>query len=279
MQLADIAAVATVVALLILAYVHAKPAINRWATVKFLRIYSELHWDDLLTREQARELPWSRRLRRWRRNRTFRLVQRLMTRAHRIAEHELFKQLRAALNHSEYLPGPPGCDPLVVEAATVAKHEHEKRQARRRARVHRNVVCAGGCGTRYGKRRKDHNFTGGSGVEGGWYCPTNVSCRDEPTGEHHCGMCDLETRLSTIRQYPDQASHLTIDSTDAEHASNSPQGPVEAIKDRASEPQSQRSAPDLAGQRPAGPPTEDGGSTRVPPSLRNASESRRGCRG
>ena len=170
MQLGDVAAIATVVALLILAYVHAKPAISRWATVKFLRIYSELHWDDLLTREQAREFPWPRRLRRWRQNRTFRLVQRLMMRAHRIAQHELLEQFSTALDRSELLPGPPGCNPLVVEAATVAKHEHGKRQARHRARIHRKVVCAGGCGTRYGKRRRDHNFSGGSGIEGGWFC-------------------------------------------------------------------------------------------------------------
>ena len=143
MQLGDVAAIATVVALLILVYVHAKPAINRWATVKFLRIYSELHWDDLLAREQARELPWPRRLRRWRRNRTFRLVQRLMTRAHRIAQHDLVEQLSAAVDRSELLPRPSDCDPLVVEAATVAKHEHEKRQARHRARIHRKVSASG----------------------------------------------------------------------------------------------------------------------------------------
>ena len=135
MQLGDVAAIATVVALLILAYVHAKPAINRWATIRFLRIYSELHWDDLLTREQARELFWPRRLRRWRWNRSFRLVQRLMTRAHRIAQLELLEQLSAAVDRSELLPRPPDCDPLVVEAATVAKHEHEKRRARHRARM------------------------------------------------------------------------------------------------------------------------------------------------
>ena len=170
MQLADVAALAAVVALLILAYVHAKPAINRWATIKFLRIYSELHWDDLLTREQARELPWPRRLRRWRRNRMFHLVQHLMTRAHRITQHDLIEQLGTALDRSELMPVPPDCDPLVVEAAAIAKHEHEKRKARHRARIHRNVVCAGGCGTRYGKRRKDHNFSGGSGIEGGWFC-------------------------------------------------------------------------------------------------------------
>ena len=233
MQLADVAAVATVVALLILAYVRAKPAINRWATVKFLRIYSELHWDDLLTREQAKELPWPRRLRRWRRNRMFHLVQHLMTRAHRIAQHVLTEQLGTALDRSEFMPVPPGCDPLVVEAAAVAKHEHEKRKARHRARVHRNVVCAGGCGTRYGKRRKDHNFSGGGGVEGGWYCPTNISCLDEPTDEHYCGMCDRETRLSSVWKRPDQASHRTVACTEAGSAITNPQGPAGAEAERA----------------------------------------------
>ena len=200
MQLGDVAAVATVVALLILAYVQAKPAINRWATVKFLRIYSELHWDDLLTPEQAKELPWPRRLRRWRRNRMFHLVQHLMTRAHRITQHELGLQLHRALDRSELQPVPPGCDPLVVEAAAVAKHDRERRQARSRARVHKKVVCAGGCGTRYGKRRQDHNFSGGSGVEGGWRCPTNISCLHEPTGDHLCGMCTVEGWRPTIEQ-------------------------------------------------------------------------------
>ena len=155
MQLEDAAAIATVFALLIPAYVHAKPAINRWATVKFLWIYSELQWDDLLTREQARQLPWQKRLRRWRRIRMYRLVQHLMTRAHRIAHLNLLEQLSAARGRSEFLPPPSGCDPLVIEAAAIVKHDRDRRQARHRARVHRKIVCAAGCGTRSGKRR--HN--------------------------------------------------------------------------------------------------------------------------
>ena len=272
MQLADAAAIATVVALLILAYVHAKPAMNRWATVKFLRIYSELHWDDLLTREQARELPWPRRLRRWRRDRTFRLVQRLMTRAHRIAQHALLQQLRAALDRSEFLPGPPGCDPLVAEAATVAKHEHKKRQARHRARVHRSVVCAGGCGTRYGKRRKDHNFTGGSGVEGGWYCPTNVSCLDEPIGEHYCGMCDRETRHSTVGQYTEQARDPTTSSEDVETAIAEDQDTPEATAGRASEYDGDEFAPTPEEQGVVRPPTEGSDETPAQAPGRNTPE-------
>ena len=203
MQLADVAAVATVVALLILAYVHAKPAINRWATVKFLRVYSELHWDDLLAPAQARALPWPRRLRRWWRNRVFLLTQRLMTRIHRIAQHDLLAQLRSAHGRPEFSPVPTNCDPLVVEAAAVAKHDWNRRQARRRKRVHKNVVCAGGCGTKYGKRRADHSFSGGGGIEGGWLCPTDRSCLREPTGEHYCGMCTKADWLSSIRRSED----------------------------------------------------------------------------
>ena len=207
MQLADVAAVATVVALLILAYIHAKPAVNRWAAVKFLRVYSELHWDDLLAPEQARALPWPRTLRRWRRNRVFRLTHHLMTRAHRIAQHDLLEQLRAALNDgSAFLPPRVNCDPLVVEAAAVAKHDWDRRQSRLRARVHKKVACAGGCGTKYGKRRRDHSFSGGGGIDGGWLCPTNTSCLREPSGEHYCGMCTHQDWLSTIPQSEDPES-------------------------------------------------------------------------
>jgi len=202
-QLVNVAAIATVVALLILAYVHAKPAINRWATVKFLRVYSEMHWDDLLTREQARALPRRRRLRRWRRNRVFRLTHHLMTRAHRIAQHDLLEQLMTARDRPEHSPVPPDCNPLVIEAAAVAKHDWNRRQARHLARVHKGVVCAGGCGTKYGKRREDHSFTAGSGIEGGWLCPTDRSCLREPTGEHYCGMCTKADWLSSIRRSED----------------------------------------------------------------------------
>ncbi|MYI07508.1 MAG: hypothetical protein F4059_09405 [Gemmatimonadetes bacterium] len=264
MQLADAAAIATVVALLILAYVHAKPAINRWATVKFLRIYSEIQGDDLLTREQARALPWPRRLRRSRRNRVFRLTHHLMTRAHRIAQHELLEQLRVAYDRSEFSPVPPNCDPLAVEAAAIAKHDWNKRQARRQARIHRNVVCAGGCGTRYGKRRKDHNFTGGSGLEGGWLCPTNISCLREPTGEHHCGMCDREARLSILGHYPDEATRWTVSPAEAESVITSSRNQTATLDYQTSEHQVQRLAPRPAVERSAGAATVRGDATPVP---------------
>lgn len=251
MQLADAAAIATVVALLILAYVHAKPAINRWATVKFLRIHCEIDWDDLLTREQARQLPGRKRLRRWRRVRTFRLVQRLMTKAHRIAKYDLVDQLRPELDRSECAPVLPGSNPLVVEAAAIAKHDRDRRQARKRARIHRKVVCAGDCGTKYGKRRHDHKFS-----DSGWLCPSNISCIREPTGEHYCRMCDFEARFSTLGQCTEQAKDPTASAEDVETAIANDQHTREASAWRTSEHDGHEFAQELEEQGVVGPPTE-----------------------
>ena len=92
-------------------------------------------------------------------------------------------------------------------------------------------MCAGARGTRYGKRRHDHNFVEGSGIEGGWLCPTNISCRDEPTGEHYCGMCACQDWLSTIGALPDQANDRTVPLADVGNATTSPLSPAEAADD------------------------------------------------
>ena len=83
---------------------------------------------------------------------------------------------------------------IILEAAAVSRHPEDTRHLRHRMCRHRGVRCAGGCGTRYGKRHPDHNFSGSGGIEGGWHCPTEVSCRDEPTGVHYCGMCTMERK-------------------------------------------------------------------------------------
>lgn len=262
MTLGDVAAVETIVARPIVVCVAAKRAINRWATVKYLRIQCEIDWNDLLTPEQARHLAWRTRLRRWRRTCIFRLVQRLMTRAHRIARYDLFNQLMAELDRSEHLPVPPGRDPPVVKAAAIAKHERDRRQVRQRARIHRKVMCASGCGTRYGKRRHDHNFFGGSGIEGGWLCPTNLSCIREPAGEHYCGMCDLEAGLSTLGQCTEQPRDLTASSEDVKTAIANDPGTREAAARRASERDGHEFAPTPEERGVARPPTE--GSDETP---------------
>ncbi len=275
MPLGAIGNAATVCSLLILVYVHTKPAANRWATVKFLRTLSELRVENLLTREQARSLQWPRRLHRARRQFVFRLVQRLMTRAHRIAQDELLKQMNAACERSEFLPAPADCHPLAIEAAALSRHRRERQETHRRARVHKNVLCAGGCGTRYGKRRHDHSFTGGGVVEGGWFCPTNVSCVREPTGEHYCGMCGLGAHLPTIRQHTEQVKEPTASTEDAEKAITNHQGTPEAADERAPEQDSYESTPKPEEQGAARPPTEDSDATPAPPPARNTPENRR----
>ena len=81
---------------------------------------------------------------------------------------------------------------IVLEAAAVSRAREEQHQIKRLKRIHKGLCCAGGCGTRYGERRSDHNLSGFGGVEGGWLCESNESCHDKPTGEHYCGMCTME---------------------------------------------------------------------------------------
>ena len=52
--LGAVGSAATTVALLILVYTQAKPAVNRWATVKYLRSYCGLTFQDLITPELTR---------------------------------------------------------------------------------------------------------------------------------------------------------------------------------------------------------------------------------
>ena len=193
--LGAIGSAATTVALLILVYTQAKPAMNRWPTVKYLRSYYELTFEDLITPEQARALPWARRLRRaWRDKFVIPFVARMMTRQHRIHLLYLIDQLKQAdqrMVESFIAPQPADVDPLVVEAVSLSRDRRERRRIRRLKRVHRGVRCARGCGTKYGERRSDHSFIGGGGIEGGWFCPSADSCvdRQKATGDHFCGMC------------------------------------------------------------------------------------------
>ena len=178
---------ASLLSLAILAYVVSKPRVNRWAAVKCLRSFHEMTLDDLRAREQLRHLPWRRRVRQvWSRI-VFPAVQRLMTREDRIRIQVLIGQLDRVEEHltSRFAP-PSGCDPLAVEAVYLSMRRSEKWRIRTLKRDHRGVLCAGGCGTRYGKRRSDHSLSGG-GIASGWKCATNP-CPDT-SAPHYCGMC------------------------------------------------------------------------------------------
>lgn len=199
MTLESFAQLATVVTLMILVYVQAKPAVNRWATIRYLRCCYEFFDDFFVTPKEYRHSSWTERLRHAARLalRYFALF--LMPRADQSRLGVLLPQLSRERQRPQHLPPLDGCDPLVAEALFVSRHHLEDR----RARVHKRVVCAGGCGTRFGKRRRDHDFLGGEGIHGGWLCPT-TPCKGQSTGDHYCGMCLEELQqASGARRVPD----------------------------------------------------------------------------
>ena len=199
---------ATVVTLMILVYVQTKPAINKWATIRYLRCHYEFDLDIFLTPGEARGLPLVERLRRSLRAILRFIAWALMPRADHIRLDTLLPQLYKESRRLRHLPPTDGCDPSVAEALFMSKNLKEYRQDRARDRVHKNVRCAGDCGTRFGKRRQDHDFWGGEGTYGGWLCPT-THCRDQPTGDHYCGMCLNDLRQSSREpQLADTQVHM-----------------------------------------------------------------------
>ena len=195
MSLEAFAHIATVVTLMILVYVQAKPAINRWATIRYLRCYYEFLDDIYITPKESLYSSWSERLRRTKRGALRYSALALMRRVDHLRRDILLPQLIKERQRPQHLPVTDGCDPLVAEALFVSKLHLEDRTERRRSRVHKRVRCAGGCGTRFGKRRRDHNFRGGDGIHGGWLCPT-TPCQGRITGDHYCGMCFEESTTS-----------------------------------------------------------------------------------
>ena len=196
MTLESFAHLATVVTLMILVYVQAKPAINRWATIRYLRWCHEFRDDLLATPREVRLDSWARRLSRAQRGVRRGFAFMLMRRVDHLRLDILMYQLVQESRRPDHMPVMDGCDPLVAEALFVSKHYLEDRKDRRRARIHRRVHCAGGCGTRFGKRRRDHYFFGGEGIYGGWLCPS-TPCQGRTTGDHYCGMCLEELRRAS----------------------------------------------------------------------------------
>ena len=210
MTLESFAHLATVVTLMILVYVQAKPAVNRWATIRYLRCWYEFRDDILVTPREVRRFSWARRLRRAQR-RALRVSSfMLMRRVDCIRSHTLVDQLVQESRRPEHLPVMDGCDPSVAEALSMSRHYLEDKKERRRARSQNKVRCAGGCGTRFGKPRHDHDFFGGEGLHGGWLCPT-TPCKGQATGDHYCGMCLEERRQASEARRVADAKPIPID--------------------------------------------------------------------
>ena len=204
--LGGIGGLAAGVSLLILLYLQAKPLVNRWATRRFLHTTYTLEWDDLLAPEQARRLPWKQRLRHRRRSWGHRCYRRLMTLVQRVKAHQLIDAFDAARSRMVDAWVPQDLEfprhlteddrGIILEAAAISREREQKQWMRR----HRGVRCSGGCGTRFGKRRSDHNFDAGGVIEGGWRCDSSDSCREQPTGDHYYGMCTEEQRRTSAAE-------------------------------------------------------------------------------
>ena len=197
------------IALIVIAYVYAKPAINRWATIRTLAAGENMRIHDLLTPEQRlRSLSARQRLRFAWRSWVFVNIQRCMTRADRVRKMALSEAVKALMRHTGcgwHTLGEVPATRALTERERLIVHEtvgqvrwlRTGNDARATLRSHRGVRCSGGCGTKFGKRRNDHNFSGGPDIDRwlhGWRCPDRGACRGDNTADvgHLCGMCSHE---------------------------------------------------------------------------------------
>jgi len=153
----------------------------------------------------ASSVKRSRRLVLWYERKAHSLIAKFVPLHYRLSLTSLWEEVEKELDANKfsgiYFPHPES-NPLYVEIAGYIHHKDRKANDRDCMKRHKGVVCAGGCGTKYGKKRKDHAFSGGGGVHdsGGWKCGwINVStgegsCFPKATGDHYCGMCKMERK-------------------------------------------------------------------------------------
>lgn len=181
-----------------------KNKIQNWATRRAVYQLKFWWWQHIpvspasaVTRQRKVRL-WFQRLR----HRTTMLLVPILYRAslHHL-EQTVDEELKRNTAAGIYFPN-PDANPLYVEIAAYIHDKEEKAKDGDLMRSHRGVRCAGGCGTKYGKKRKDHDFASSGGVRnsGGWHCgwinpiSGEGSCIPKATGDHYCGMCRKERR-------------------------------------------------------------------------------------
>ena len=83
------------------------------------------------------------------------------------------------------------CDADDAQVAAYVFYRLKRALDEQLMRRHRGLRCSGGCNTKYGNKRRDHDFVTADGVRrsGGWLCETLEACSEEVTGDHFCGMC------------------------------------------------------------------------------------------
>lgn len=181
-----------------------KNTIQNWATRRAVYQFKFWSWQHIPV-SPASFVTRRRKVRLWFQRLRFRTTMLLVPIQYRASLIQLGQTVDEELKRNTaagiYFPS-PDANPLYVEIAAYIRHKEEKAKGRDLMRSHRGVRCAGGCGTKYGKKRKDHDFAGGGGVKnsGGWPCGCinsisgEGSCIPEATGDHYCGMCRKERR-------------------------------------------------------------------------------------
>lgn len=85
----------------------------------------------------------------------------------------------------------PDTNATIMEIAAYYEFKTTKKKEKELLRQHKGIRCAGGCGTKYGKRHKNQGFLGKGVNNSGWlYC--DESCTPESRIDHYCGMCQKE---------------------------------------------------------------------------------------
>lgn len=179
------------------------PKIKKWAIRRGILYW---HWKHLLMvmpqlepviagRSKARRSIWY-----WQQRATFKSLKYIMPSREYVLLIPRYEAVAKELednSHGVLYTPTIDCDPQVVELAVFLDSYETDVVERNFLKRHKGVVCANGCGTKYGERRSDHDFMCNAGVNlsGGWFCPSQdedglgESCIPRATGEHYCGMC------------------------------------------------------------------------------------------
>ena len=198
----------TIVGVILALIALTRTRVQNWATRR--AVYHCLFWAhqhipvrpaSAVTRRKRLWLAWQQ-LR-------HKVVMRWVPVHHRVSLVRLVDAALTELKHAtvagEFSPN-PATDSLQVEIAAYIAHKDRQWREKELMRRHKGVRCAGGCGTKYAKKRRDHDFAGWGGVRGsgGWRCEwirsdmCAGSCIPTATGDHYCGMCEREARRASL---------------------------------------------------------------------------------
>ena len=199
----------TIIGVILALFALSRSRIQNWATSRAVYQLKFWAWQHIPV-SPASSVTRHRKVHLWLQQLCHSATMRLVPILYRASLYQLQKTVDEELKNNTaagiYFPS-PDANPLYVEIAAYINYKEKTAMDRDLMRRHKGVRCAGGCGTKYGKKRKDHDFAGGGGVKdsGGWYCEwinanrASGSCIPKATGDHYCGMCSQELRDSSVR--------------------------------------------------------------------------------